>query len=287
MSKPVAISSDSLCDIGPDLKEKYNISYVPYYIILNGKQYKDNIDIFTPDLYKAFRETGVLPKTAANGIDAYEKHFTKLKEQGFDVVHVSAGSGISGAWNNASVAADKMEGVYVVDSCSISSGIGILAINGARMSRSGMSAKDIFETLQNMAHRVRVTFVLSTLDFMVAGGRVPDLAARAMGAIKLKPSIETTPKDGKMKIAKIYRGKIERVWKKMVDDHMNKYKDNISTEEIFVTHSGEITDDQVNIVVDQIKKHKEFKKIYVTQASCTCSTHGGPACLGILFITKN
>jgi fatty acid-binding protein DegV len=73
----------------------------------------------------------------------------------------------------------------------------------------------------------------------------------------------------------------------MVDDHMNKYKDNISTDEIFVTHSGEITDDQVNLVVDHIKKYNEFKKIYVTQASCTCSTHSGPACLGILFMTKN
>ena len=67
----VLITADSPCDLGESLQSRYQLHYYPYHIILDGKEYTDGVDITPDDLFKAYRERKLLPKTAAIGIGEY------------------------------------------------------------------------------------------------------------------------------------------------------------------------------------------------------------------------
>ena len=54
----------------------------------------DNVTIFPDDLYRAWRERGILPKSTGATSEEYKRHFKPLVEQGYEVVHVGFGSGI-------------------------------------------------------------------------------------------------------------------------------------------------------------------------------------------------
>ena len=44
-AQKIILSADSTCDLDEELKVRYNVNYFPLHIILNEKQYRDNVDI--------------------------------------------------------------------------------------------------------------------------------------------------------------------------------------------------------------------------------------------------
>ena len=77
----VIISADSTCDIGPELQKRYNVQLINWRILLDGKEYMDNVTIFPDDLYRAWRERGILPKSTGATSEEYKRHFKPLVEQ--------------------------------------------------------------------------------------------------------------------------------------------------------------------------------------------------------------
>lgn len=282
--KKIALSADSTCDLNKELKDLYNVSYYPFYINFRGKDYKDNVDIFPDDLYKGYYEDKSLPKTAASSIGEFTEHFKQFTDQGMEVIHLSLGHALSSAYENACMAAKDMEGVYVIDSCNLSTGIGQLVIRAGRMIEQGMAAKDIAEELKRIVPHVHVSFVLDTLDFMAAGGRCPAIAAKAVGMLKCKPYLAVDNSDGSLHMGKIYRGKMDVVLRKYVKEELEKY-DNIIPDDIFITNSSGYDMKFCKQLEDVVRDIIPFERVHHTIASCTISSHCGPKCLGILFVT--
>ncbi len=283
--KKVVLSADSTCDLNEELKKQYDVNYYPFYINFRDKDYKDGVDIFPNDLFKGYYEDKSLPKTAASSIGEFTEHFKQFTDKGMDVVHISLGHALSSAYANASMAAEQMDGVYVVDSRNLSSGSGQLVIRAGKMIEEGKSAKEIAEELEKIADHVHSSFVLDTLDFMAAGGRCPAVAAKAAGMLKCKPYLSVDNNDGSLHIGKMYRGKQDVVLKKYIEDELGKY-DDIVTDEIFLTNSTGFEDSYIDELEKLIKKLVPFKHVRKTIANCTISSHCGPKCLGILFVTK-
>lgn len=284
--KKVIISADSTCDLGDELKSELGISYFPYHINLEGKDYLDNVDI-TPDvLFSAYRERKVLPKTSAISIGEYIDYFKKFTDQGYEVVHINLGSGLSASHQNACIAASELGGVYPVDSQNLSTGTGLLVIKACRLAKEGLSAEEIASAVKNMTSRSHASFVINTLEFLRAGGRCSALAAFGANILGIKPSIMVNNTDGgKMNVGKKYRGKYDKVLMSYVEDTLNRlpnYDDDI----IFITHTS-TKKEYIDAVKKYLKENTTFKKIYDTDASCTISCHCGPDTIGILYMTKD
>lgn len=284
--KKVIISADSTCDLGDELKSELGISYFPYHINLEGKDYLDNVDI-TPDvLFSAYRERKVLPKTSAISIGEYIDYFKKFTDQGYEVVHINLGSGLSASHQNACIAASELGGVYPVDSQNLSTGTGLLVIKACRLAKEGLSAEEIASAVKNMTSRAHASFVINTLEFLRAGGRCSALAAFGANILGIKPSIMVNNTDGgKMNVGKKYRGKYDKVLMSYVEDTLNRlpnYDDDI----IFITHTS-TKKEYIDAVKKYLKENTTFKKIYDTDASCTISCHCGPDTIGILYMTKD
>lgn len=284
MAKKVVLTADSTCDLSEELKNRYNVTYYPLHIILDGKDYLDNVDITPKDIFQAYYDKKILPKTAAVNIGEYLDFFKQFTDKGFEVVHLNLGGALSSSYKNAMLASQELEGVYPIDSCNLSTGIGHLVIKAGKLIEQGLSGAEVAQKVSDMRDKVHSGFVLDTLKFMAAGGRCSSVVALGANLLNLKPCILVNNADGSMSVGKKYRGKLDKVLEQYVVETLEKY-DNIDDETIFITHSG-IDDKYVDIVRKTIERVHPFKEYFVTVASCTISCHCGPNTLGILFMTK-
>ena len=78
----VLLSADSTCDLGAELKEEYQVQYYPFHIILDGRDYQDNVDITPQDIFKTYYDKKLLPQTAAINVQEYLDYFRPFVEQG-------------------------------------------------------------------------------------------------------------------------------------------------------------------------------------------------------------
>ena len=282
MNKQIIISSDSTCDLSKELVERYQIHIQPMGISLGDQIYRDGVDI-TPDMIYAHHEkTGQLPKTSAiNVVEALE-YFEELTKDGSAVIHFTISSSMSSTYNNACVAAQEFENVYVVDAKNLSTGSGLLVLAAAEMAREGLEAQQIVEKLNDLADRVDASFVVDNLEYLVKGGRCSALAAFGANLLQLKPCISV--KNGAMGVGKKYRGKFEKTLLTYVADRLADAED-ICLDRVFVTHAG-CDPKVVESVAEAVKNTLPFREILVTRAGCTVSSHCGANTLGVLFIRK-
>lgn len=277
----VAILSDSTCDLSPELVEKYGVTVVPLYVVLDGKPYKDGLEI-TPDrVYGYVAEKGVLPKTSAISVSDHEELFRPFAEAGREVVYFTISQSMSATYANAVMAAKEFPGVRVIDSANLSTGIGLQVLRAAELARAGKSANEICEYIEEMKRRVDTSFVIDTVDYLYKGGRCSGLAALGANMLKLHPLIEV--KDGAMEPGRKFRGRMDKVLPEYVEWRLSSGE--FETDRIFITHSG-CPEESIAAVKSVVEKAGNFKEILVTRAGCTVSVHCGYGTLGVLFVRK-
>lgn len=282
MNKPIIISSDSTCDLSKELVERYQIRTIPLGVTLGDTVYRDGVDITPDDIYAYHAKTGQLPKTSAINIAENADFFAELTREGSAVIHFTIGSSMSATYNNARLAAEEFEDVYVIDSKNLSTGNGLLVVAAAEMAKQGMEAKEIAEKVSALVDCVDASFVVDNLEYLAKGGRCSSVAAFGANLLQLKPCIAV--KDGAMGVGKKYRGKFGKVLLEYVAERLADGED-IDLDRVFVTHAG-CDPEVVESVVAAVKQTLPFKEVFVTRAGCTISSHCGANTLGVLFIRK-
>ena len=281
MSYQVKIVADSTCDLSPELIEKYNIEVVPLPVNLGDKPCLDGVDVQPADLFAYYRETGKLPTTSAPTPAYYEELYQKWTDEGYSVVHLSISLSFTVTHNIANMAAEKFPQIFPVDSRNISSGMGILAIEAAKLRDEGLEAKEIAERIRAMTPLVRTSFVLDTLEFMHKGGRCTGVQKLGANLFNLKPCIEV--KDGSMIVGRKYRGSGKTVLPQYVEVKL-KDKTDLQYDKSLITHTG-VEDGILQSVIDKIKEvQPSFKEIIPTRAGCSVSVHCGPNTLGLIYL---
>lgn len=280
----IKVTSDSTCDLSPELIERYDITLTPLSVIKDGVSYVDNVDITPEDIYRHVDQGGALCSTSAVNVDAYRKVFKELSSQYDAVIHITIGSLFSACYQNATIAAANFPNVYVVDSMNLSTGQGHLVAEAAELAQKGLSGLEISSQLNELRTRVHSSFIMDRLDYMQKGGRCSSVVALGGKLLKIKPEIAVI--DGAMKMVDKYRGSFDKCVEKYVKDILKDQKD-IRLDRIFITHTP-VDDGAVELARETIKKYSGFKdeNIYETYTNCTVACHCGPGTLGVLFMTK-
>lgn len=283
MARPVCITYDSTCDLTPALLERFQIHTVPLTIQSGERVFPDDGRYTSADLYADYRRDGTLPKTAAVSPEEFKNFFRQILDEGFDIVHIDISADLSGTCQNAVMAAQELEAeerIHVVDSRQLSSGGGLLALQGAKLRDQGMEAKDIAAQLRTLAPHSDTSFVLDTLEYMWKGGRCSGVAALGANVLKLKPCLEM--REGKLVVCKKYRGSMEKVYRQYITERLAGKT--VVEDWAFITHSGCVAEETLAELTELVKTLAPFKEVFVTQAGCTVSSHCGPGTLGVLFL---
>lgn len=277
------ISSDSCCDLGKDIREEYGIKTLPLMISMGDDTFIDGETIEPDDIYKFVSETGALPKTAARSVADFEDYFKSLTADGSEVVHISISSLMSSTVDHAAIAAENVPGVYVVDSGNLSTGIGLLVLLAADLKNEGKTAAEIVDIVNSTVPKVSASFIVERLDYLHKGGRCSAVAALGANVLKLRPCIEVH--DGKMGVAKKYRGSMKSVLSAYISDKLNSSDTKFVSRRAFITHTA-MSDGLGEYCVELVKQTGLFDEVIETTAGCTVTSHCGPNTLGVLFITE-
>lgn len=282
MSKPVVITADSTCDLSPELLSRYNIKTLPLTILLGEESFLDGTHFTPTDMYSRYRKDGTLPKTAAPSLQQINEFFIPILNAGYEIVHLDISCELSSTFNNARIVSQEHEGVYVVDSRMLSTGVGLLAIEGAECRDKGMCAAEIAAHLESLTAKVDTSFVLDTLEYMWKGGRCSGVAALGANLLHLKPGLEM--KDGKLGVYKKFRGNINSVYRQYITERLTGKK--VRPGHVFITESGEIEQSVIDELEALVRELIPVQEIHHTIAGCTVSSHCGPKTLGVLFINE-
>ena len=276
----IKVTSDSTCDLSQELLEQYDITLMPLTVMKGGKDYLDGVNITPSDIFQHVAAGGDLCSTSAVNVADYHEMFQKWLAEYDAVIHITISAEFSSCYQNACLAAEDFEDVYVIDSRNLSTGHGHVVLETCKRVKMGMEPKQIVAEVQELATRVDASFLLDRLDYMVKGGRCSMVAALGANLLHLKPCIEVV--DGKMRVGKKYRGNFPKCLTAYVRDRLEG-RDDLVPERIFITHT-EIGDDCLQASRSAVAAYGHFDRVYETTAGCTVSCHCGPGTLGILYI---
>ena len=147
----VKIISGSTCDLSPELIAKYNIDILPLHILLGENEYEDGKNIAPDQIYAWSDEHKTTPKTSAPSLENAIELFRPYVKERREVICFSISSSMSTSGNVMRLAAEELEAsdlITVVDSASLSTGIGLLVIEAAIMAENHCSVKEIVSAIE-------------------------------------------------------------------------------------------------------------------------------------------
>jgi DegV family protein with EDD domain len=244
---------------------------------LGDKTFKDG-EVSTEEIFKYVDENGILPKTNAINEFEYTEYFESLKKDNDAVVHICLSSGLSSSCSNAQRASNNVPNVYVVDSLSLSTGIGLLALYARELADAGVKPEEIQKKVQDRTSALQVSFVIERLDYLYKGGRCNAMALLGANILKIRPRIVV--KDGKMGSDKKYRGAMDKVVAKYCSETLAEFN-TPDLDKVFITYTTATPE-----MVESAKiacQNAGFKNIYETRAGGTIASHCGANTLGILY----
>ncbi len=277
--KQVVITADSAADIPKDIAEKYGIKIMPMCVIFNGKAMYDGINITANQIFDYVKETGEIPKTSAVSPGEYMDFFEPFIKEGKAVVHLSFCSELSSTHRNARIATARIPDVYPLDSRSLGGGISLLAVKGCEMRDRGMNAEEIYSNLSALIPKVRVSYLLDSIDFLRRSGRCSAAAAWGANLFSVKPCAAMV--DGRIEVIRKFRGKGKAVRLRYANEQLGNYK-NIDFSTAFIYHSG--IDESELAEYEKLLKNAGFRQVIIAFTGCMISLHSAPYALGIHFI---
>ena len=196
----VRIVTDSACDLPQSIATELGIEIVPLAIRFGDDEFIDRVELTTAQFWAKAANTPTLPATAAPAPGAFEAVYRQAAADGATgVVVVSLSGALSATMQSAEVAARSVAdeiAVRVVDSRSVTLGLGMIAVACARRAADGGDVDEIVALATDLASRTRVFGALDTLENLKKGGRIGNAKALLATALAIKPIIEVV--DGKV-----------------------------------------------------------------------------------------
>jgi DegV family protein with EDD domain len=190
----IAIVTDSTADIPLSLLQDHPIAVIPTMLILDGKTYADGEGITREEFYQRLVTSSDLPTTSAPPISLFHQMYEKLLHDGAtQVISIHVASAFSGVYGIASAAAQSFkERIHVIDSGSVTFGLGFQVIAAAEAAAAGASTEEIHRVVEQVSQRVHFVALLDTIEHLRRSGRVSWAAATIGSLLNLKVMIEVS-----------------------------------------------------------------------------------------------
>jgi len=186
----LGIVTDSTCDLPLHLIEQHALQVVPSILVIEGKEYADGTGITRQEFYGRLPEFRTAPTTAAPSMGEFSARYQRLLDQGCEhIISIHAAGGLTAIGAAARQAAGDFDGrVTVVDSQSLSLGLGFQALAAAEAAEGGLEAA--LRAIESTRRRSHVFAVLDTLVYARRSGRIPAALTIFGGLLRVKPMIE-------------------------------------------------------------------------------------------------
>ncbi len=275
----VKIVTDSSCDLPDGLVSELGIDVVPLTIRFGAEELVDRRDMSPSEFWARCATSPELPSTAAPAPGAFEERFRQAASDGADgVVCVNLSSKLSATGESAQAAARAVADVIpvkVVDSLSVTLGLGMIVVESARRAAAGASLDEVVALADDMARRTKVFGSLDTLEYLKKGGRIGAAQALLGSILSIKPVIEVV--DGKVE-----PGPKQRTRSRSLQWLADQVAAQPGMQNLAVLH-GDAPD--VDTLLGLLAPHFPRDQIVIGQLGAVVGAHTGPRTIGVAFQT--
>lgn len=255
--------------------------YIPLTVDIAGKCYKDGVDLRPQRFYKLLTSTQEFPKTSQPSPEDFIPYFEEVKANGDELIYLTVSSALSGTYQSGNIAKQMVEydGIYIVDTKTVTHMIGLLARYADQLRSEGLSAPEIVEKLLALREKQVIFAGLQTLEYLYKGGRLSRTSAAVGSIANIKP-IVTLSKEGKVDSFAKAIG-VKRAISTIVK-HVQEYEIDENFE-VWILY----TVDEENC--DALEAALTAAGVSISgrmQAGPTIGSHVGPGVYGITFIAK-
>lgn len=274
----IRIVTDSTADIPEEARRAAGIEMVPLSVIFGEESLLDKVEIGHEEFVRRLKASGkALPTTAQPSIGLFEETYRRLADEGAEQIislHLSERlSGTSGAAQLAAAeVADRVK-VEVLDSRSLTLGLGFLALEAARVAATGAELPAVVAAIQRMIPNIHIIFFPDTLEYLQKGGRIGRAAAIAGSILSLKPLM-------RLDEGVVVPHERTRTRSKAIDGLVKFVRDFPHIRQLGALQVG---DGDIATLLDRLGAVYPRDQIVVTDVSPVIAVHLGPGTLGVVI----
>ncbi len=270
---PISLVTDSTSDVPPAYVEQYGIRVVPSLLVLNDQPYKDEVEMSRAEYYQKLRTLNPLPTTAAPASGEFETAYQSCRAG--PIISVHTASTLSALYNSARLGAEAFGNrVTVVDSGSLSLGVGWQLIAAAEAIAAGATLEKVLEVIASTRRRLKVYALLSTVENLRRSGRMSLVRASIVSVLQIKPTIELS--DGSATAISQ-----DRTQKKAMAGFIKRVRALGKLERLGIMYTDNLAlAQEVNSAVADLCPNPAL----IMQASPTIGTHIGPNAVAVAVV---
>lgn len=278
----IKIITDSTSDIDVEYAKELNVDVVPLNVIIDGKEFKDRIDLQTDQFYQLLENANVLPTTSQPSPQDFLNLYEKAKINHDSIIVLTLSSQVSGTYQSACIAKDlaEYEDIYVIDSYNATQGLRLIVEKAVKLRDEGKDVRSIVDFIEDYKQRVHIYAVVDTLEYFYKGGRLSKTSATMGTLLKFKPVVGL--KDGCLELFTKARGTGKATLK--IVDLIHEMGNIDLNEPICIGYTGH--DEGLDKFENILKEEFHFNNVLYGCVGPVIGTHAGPGARLIAYIKK-
>jgi DegV family protein with EDD domain len=275
-ARDIAVVTDSTCDIPTDLVQKHRIVVVPLYVVWGKEELLDGQDIDNPTFYARLVQDPIHPKTSQPTPSDFVRAIEGTGAR--EVVVITISRELSGSYDSAHQAAESVNvPVHVVDSYSLSMGLGWQVLAAARERDSGSGVERIIAAAEQVREKLSLLLTVDTLEYLHRGGRIGGAAKLLGSLIQLKPLLGINHTTGTLEAVEKIRTRAKAL-RRVVEETFRRL-DPARPMRVAIVHAAAL-EDAKRLLVEIREKHEPLET-FINEITPVLGVHGGPGLVGI------
>ena len=278
---PVLITTESICDLPKSIIDKQRVPVIPFSIKNKNGSFIDGVETETEGVLEYMLDGGVDDLVTLNpSVSDYEEFFASHLSDADNIIHISMSGKSGDAFHVATEAAGAFDNVHVVDSESLSCGMGLLVLDALELVQKGNSAQECIDRLNIDKKRINTSFLINNIDFLVKNGKVNPNLRGINRVFLLRPAIIF--RDGRGGLERMMMGATDKVRKRYVKMELEKNR-RVDRRRLFIIHSG-LTAGEIEDIRRWVDDEMAFEEVIIQKESAAMAAMHGVGAIGLLFM---
>ncbi len=280
----IALVTDSIADVPLELQDKYQIHMLPAILNVGNSEFLDKLTLSPEQLYQVMETREDHPTTAQPSVYVASQLLEFLSEHYKSIIVITVASALSGTFNAFNLAAEQIgeKGVEVsvIDSKLNAGAQGLLVLKAAEDIAAGHSHQQVVETVREKIPNTKIYVSVSSLKYMVKGGRVSPMQGFLANALNMKPIASLDEEGRGISFAKAFSRSANR--KKIVQLVKDIHRD-APLEKYAIVHAR--AQQRADDLAETLKEITGFEPQYIMEISTAVALNAGPDCVAVCLMS--
>jgi DegV family protein with EDD domain len=285
-SEQTAIVCDTTAYLPDDLVAERKIHRIPLYVAIDDHQESETEITDFAAFYERLRASEGGATTSQPSIGDFVSVYEPLLEAGREIVSIHISAGISGTFEAAGQARDRLteegkggERIQVLDSRSAAGGMGLTVLAGSAAARAGGDASAVVARAEQAREELKMWFAIDTLEYLRRGGRIGGARAWIGSALKIKPILTLEEEITPIERVRTRNRSIERLRDYARQHHEDGY------DAWVVQHIQDL--ETADALIEDGREIFGCEPAFVSEIGAVLGAHVGPGLLGIGSVSKS